>query len=337
MIKTVFIFLIAASFEVLASYNAGRVAFDQGDFPRAYKLWLKTAKANVGQINQSFQWTNSSYEQQRNAQYAIAVLYWQGKGVEQDYTQAAKWLKLAIASGHIKAQLKLGFLYLQGKGVNKDETEARNRFVIAADHGFIDAQYNLGMLYLMGIGGEKNISKAKYWLKQAALQGDGFAFEELMKFQEYSNNEIQGDNNNEIDAVRMLAEKHDTKLAINTVSVNYLSTKTVQTDAGIQSQQIVLHKPTWLLKQTGRGYAIQILAMSSLEKLNHFTSTLSANGDWVYFVKHKGKHKYFILLHCCFPNKKVAYTIKQSFSSDLKNLHPFPIRLTNVLTFVKSE
>ncbi len=314
MVKTLFLLLIATSFEVIASYDTGRMAFDQGDFPRAYQLWLETAKGNTELVNNSLQWTKPSSVQQRNAQYAIAILYWQGKGVAQNYAQAAKWLKLAIESGHIKAQLKLGFLYLQGNGVDKDETEARKRFIIAADHGLIDAQFNLGMLYLMGIGGERNVSKAKYWLKQAALQGDAQAFEELMKFQENTNE----------------------KLLVNMDKKPNVAIRRIQTETPRLFKKIELHEPTWLLKQSQEKYAVQVLAMNTLQQLQEFTDVLQSQDDWAYFIKQKGKQKFYILLRCCFPNKIRANQFMQNFSSDKKHLQPFLINLKRILTFVKA-
>ncbi|MCK5663920.1 MAG: SEL1-like repeat protein [Thiotrichaceae bacterium] len=351
MIK-IFLLLIVASFEVIASYDAGRIAFAKGDFTQAHELWLEAAKDKTGLLNDSLQWTRSSYEQQRNAQYAIAVLYWQGKGVKQDYKQAAKWLKLAIKSGHIKAQLNMGYLYLQGKGVKKDEVKARKKFLIAAEHGFVDAQYNIGLMYLKGIGGNQNTSKAKYWLKEAAFQGDGQAFEELMKFKEYDNNELpnkiataqvleervrfQADAKNKLQIESKLVTKELAieKQTAEPIPVKYDEVKPEQVKTPGLQKPLVLHKPTWLLKQTGNKYALQVLAMRSLRRLKSVTDSLAADGDWAYFVKQKGKSKYFILLRCCFPNKRSANIIRQNFPSEIKNLQPFPIHLKKVLPFV---
>jgi len=358
MIK-MFLLLILASFEVIASYDAGRVAFAKGHFTQAHNLWLEAAKDKTRLVNDSFQWTRSPDEQQRNAQYAIAVLYWFGKGVEQDYKEAAKWLKLAIKSGHTKAQLNMGFLYLQGKGVKKNEAEARRKFLIAAEHGFVDAQFNIGLMYLKGIGGNQNTSKAKYWLKEAALQGDEQATEELMKFKEHDNNELPNEiadvqtfeesaklqanakNELQIESKRVTKElpieKQDKKRTIETIPVKYAVIKPEQVDTTDLQEGFLLHKPTWLLKQTEKKYALQVLAMSSLQKLKSVTNGLSADGDWVYFVKQKGMRKYFILLRCCFPDKKSANRIRQSLPSEIKNLQPFPIHLKKVLPFVISD
>ena len=51
------------------------------------------------------------------AQYAVGVMYTKGKGVRQDYAEAAKWFRKAAAQGHAKAQTNLGNMYDKGKGL----------------------------------------------------------------------------------------------------------------------------------------------------------------------------------------------------------------------------
>ncbi|MDI9347819.1 MAG: tetratricopeptide repeat protein, partial [Methylacidiphilales bacterium] len=45
---------------------------------------------------------------------SIGSLYYHGKGVTQDYSEAFKWFKLAAEQGDAKAQLSLGHLYFKG-------------------------------------------------------------------------------------------------------------------------------------------------------------------------------------------------------------------------------
>ncbi|MEG2728313.1 MAG: tetratricopeptide repeat protein, partial [Mucinivorans sp.] len=47
-----------------------------------------------------------------------------GQGVTQDYTEAAKWYRLAAEQGYAKAQYNLGLCYNKGHGVTQDYTEA---------------------------------------------------------------------------------------------------------------------------------------------------------------------------------------------------------------------
>jgi hypothetical protein len=333
MLKILLLLLITGSFSVYASYDAGRIAFDQGDYTRAYEIWLKTANGKTELLNESLQWTNSSLAQQRNAQYAIAVLYWQGKGVDQDYTLAAKWLKRAIESGHYKAQLKLGFLYMHGRGVEKDEVEARKRFLIAADHGYVDAQFNLGMMHLMGLGGKQNVSKAKYWLKQAALQGDGQAFEELMKIEEANDSVLPLEKNHIKQKVEQAEKKPIKKQQpIHEKSDILVSLKSESVIKPDLQPKFLLHQPAWLLQQPGKKYALQVIAFYSMRRLRSFTESLSATGDWVYYFKHKDNRNYVVLLRCCFQDETAAKRIMQSLPSEVKNLQPIVVRLKNIIS-----
>jgi TPR repeat protein len=71
------------------------------------------------------------------AQYEIAVRYLVGRGIEQSYVEAAKWLQESAAGGVISAQYNLGVLYDSGRGVEADAVEALIWFHSAAEkeHG----------------------------------------------------------------------------------------------------------------------------------------------------------------------------------------------------------
>ena len=45
-------------------------------------------------------------------------MYSKGVGVTQDYTKAAKWLRLAAEQGYAKAQYSLGAVYYNGEGIS---------------------------------------------------------------------------------------------------------------------------------------------------------------------------------------------------------------------------
>lgn len=59
------------------------------------------------------------------AQDALGGMYLQGRGVEQDYVQAASWFQRAADSGHARAKGHLAVLLSQGLGIQKDLTEAQ--------------------------------------------------------------------------------------------------------------------------------------------------------------------------------------------------------------------
>jgi len=56
------------------------------------------------------------------------VIYQHGKGVQQDYTTAAKWYRKAAEQGILNAQNNLGCMYYDGKGVPQDDAEAARWF-----------------------------------------------------------------------------------------------------------------------------------------------------------------------------------------------------------------
>lgn len=53
----------------------------------------------------------------KNAQYALGMVYLRGIKVPVDYVKAANWLGKAVEQGSIGAKYELGMLYVQGKGV----------------------------------------------------------------------------------------------------------------------------------------------------------------------------------------------------------------------------
>lgn len=92
----------------MSEYRAGAVAYDQGQFETARKLWLPLAERG-----------------HMVAQKSLATLYTKGQGVAVDLGKAAYWFEQAAAQGHASAQYKLGVMYAFGTGVPRDTVRAR--------------------------------------------------------------------------------------------------------------------------------------------------------------------------------------------------------------------
>ena len=105
------------------------------------------------------------------AAYGVADLYRSGRGVKQDFTQAARWYRVAAEQSHIVAQYNLAILYTVGRGVPVDLAEARHWFHSASERGYGPAQYNLAVMYAAGKGGPANLVQAYLWFELAAEQG----------------------------------------------------------------------------------------------------------------------------------------------------------------------
>ena len=85
-------------------------------------------------------------------------------------------LRTKAEQGDTVSQFKLGNIYYNGKNVPINYTEALQWYKKAALQGHADAQFNLGLMYDKGhIGIPKNNENAYIWYKFASEQGNGDA------------------------------------------------------------------------------------------------------------------------------------------------------------------
>ena len=87
-----------------------------------------------------------------DAQTNLAIMFENGLGVPQDYTEAVKWYQRAAEQGHAGAQNNLGVMYGNGRGVPQDHAEAVKWYQLAAEQGIAQPQDNLGVMYENGRG-----------------------------------------------------------------------------------------------------------------------------------------------------------------------------------------
>ena len=117
-----------------------------------------------------------------NAQNLVGEMYFLGKGVKQDYQEAAKWYRKAAEQGDANAQYNLGFMYKNGQGVKQDYQDAAKWYGKAAEQGDANAQNLVGEMYSYGEGEKQDYQeaakwyrKAAKWYRKAAEQGDANA------------------------------------------------------------------------------------------------------------------------------------------------------------------
>ena len=106
------------------------------------------------------------------AQFSLGRMYYNGDGITQDCGQSFYWVEKAAAKGLAESQALLGALYGSGDGIEKDEAEAFKWMNKAAGQGMADAQSTLGEMYVRGVGGETNLIQAYKWFALAAKPGD---------------------------------------------------------------------------------------------------------------------------------------------------------------------
>lgn len=106
------------------------------------------------------------------AQYRLAALYERGLGVEADPARAMVWYRRAAEGGNIKAMHNLAVLSTGGQNARADYAAAAQWFTEAAERGLADSQYNLGVLYENGQGVTQDAATAYKWYALAARSGD---------------------------------------------------------------------------------------------------------------------------------------------------------------------
>jgi TPR repeat protein len=84
---------------------------------------------------------------------------------------AADYLKKAVAQDNVLGQLNLALLYYEGQGVEQSYSEAFRLLKLAAESGLAAAEYNVGVMYYKGEGVEASVEEAKKWITRAAEQG----------------------------------------------------------------------------------------------------------------------------------------------------------------------
>ena len=60
--------------------------------------------------------------------------------MEQNYSEAARWYRIAAEHGKVEAEYNLGRCYYLGHGVVQDVVEAERWYMKAAKHGHKEAQ-----------------------------------------------------------------------------------------------------------------------------------------------------------------------------------------------------
>jgi len=141
-----------------AQYRAGVILRDglAGEKrPRAAARWFEKAAKSGGV----------------NALYALGRANALGQGVPQNFGRAAELYRTAAGLGrHLEAQYALAELYFQGKGVQLDFKTAVSWYRKAALRGHPAAQAVMASMFEKGWGIEKSKIEAFVWYSLAAQQ-----------------------------------------------------------------------------------------------------------------------------------------------------------------------
>ncbi len=92
----------------------------------------------------------------------LGICFYFGDGVEQSYTEAFKYFKIASKANDPTAFYYLARMYRAGKGCKPDIRVALEHYTKAAMAGMSEAQYEIAELYVTGesVGIEQDLRRA---------------------------------------------------------------------------------------------------------------------------------------------------------------------------------
>jgi hypothetical protein len=99
--------LVTSNLAQAQSLRQGVSAFNRRDYASASQVFIPLAEQGI-----------------RPAQSYLGFMFETGRGVPQNYTEAAMWYRRAAEQGDSLAQYSLGLLYDRGQGVPRDIVEA---------------------------------------------------------------------------------------------------------------------------------------------------------------------------------------------------------------------
>jgi TPR repeat protein len=102
--------------------------------------------------------------------YQKGLKYENGQGVDKNYSEAAKYYKLAADNGHADAGFKLGQMYENGQGVEKNVGYAYMLYQIAKRSGLDDPQRDELMVRLREIKPSLGNGDSEKFEKKAKLK-----------------------------------------------------------------------------------------------------------------------------------------------------------------------
>jgi len=115
-------------------YNAGMNAYESGKFQEAYAYFIQN-------------------ETDPRCAFSLAVMYYNGEGVEKNFKKSTLCYALAADAGIVPAQVSAGFAYANAMGVPQDFEKAAFYLKKASDVGEASAKVTLAEIYAMGEAG----------------------------------------------------------------------------------------------------------------------------------------------------------------------------------------
>jgi TPR repeat protein len=137
------------------NYRLAVFLYEQGNYMQALPLFQSLA--------------NQGYAEPQNY---LGSMYYNGNGVNQDFTQAVYWYQKAAEQGSFNAQVSMGWFYMSGLGnLPKDYKLAAYWNTLGTNNGHPEGANNLGWQYEHGLGVAQDLNKAVELYQYAINKG----------------------------------------------------------------------------------------------------------------------------------------------------------------------
>ncbi|NOR61663.1 MAG: sel1 repeat family protein [Rhodobacteraceae bacterium] len=171
MIKSVriaaLLLMLSPAAALAQDFATGLAAAQAGDYAAALREWTPlAAQANLGLMYYKGRGVAVDFSEAARL-YQLANMYLRGDGVAQNWPESARLLHAAADQRHVKAQDLLGVLYRNGDVLAQDPAQAVYWF----QQGLASAQFSLASQYRKGEGVAQSSAEETRWLRMAAGQG----------------------------------------------------------------------------------------------------------------------------------------------------------------------
>lgn len=285
----VLIFLLLFSSNINKDYQTGLDAYAIGDYQTAMKKWTAVVEGPASAVDPLV------YVE---SHYAIAMLYWQGEGVPRDFHKSYEWLLKAANLNHAGAQAKLGHLYTDGVAVPRDFNMAFEWYSKAAKQGDTDGQYNLGIFYLNGWGTGQDTTLARMYLAAASAQGDVAAEEALL-------------------GLKPTDEPFDNLLMNSLPSDVEASPFAGANIFAINVDATPIRDEAWILSQNPDRYTIQVIGLSTIEKLEALTNGHDNLAPFAIYTVQRSSRPIHVLIQGSYTDVDAAQRVRDNFPREI--------------------
>jgi hypothetical protein len=298
------LFILLFSSSVNIDYQTGLDAYTIGDYQTAMKKWTAVVEGPASAVDPL------DYVE---AHYAIAMLYWEGQGVPRDFRKSHEWLLKAANLNHAGAQTKLGYLYTDGVAVPRDLNMAFEWYSEAAKQGDKEGQYNLGIFYLNGWGTEQDNTMAKMYLSAASAQGYDVAEQALVKANSFAINDYEP----AIPDKAPVPEETPVLDEAPVLDLAAISDVSAISDAAHVPDAGPVRDEAWILSQDPSHYTIQVIGLSTIEKIEALVSGHDNLAPFAIYVVQRSSRPIHVLIQGSYPDVDAARSARDNFPREI--------------------